>query len=275
MTAGSPGRVRPAVVERVLAVVSLLVCAGMVVLAGTTSKRAVADEVRPIPRSSAVPAPSSSSPPDPCRDDGTSGKRILALYVHGDRQENRYLSTKATFRERLARVDREFTRAAAVNGGGRRQVRLVRDRTCAAIVEDVAIAQIAMDTPDTIAAALQVLGYDRTDRKYIVWYDRAGCGKGFGAGGNDLPDWYNLYNFGPYYATLGTDCWGWAATLRELLKGLGAAGGDYSNFNTGPAPRSPLRRHWNVADSDFLDGRSTRPDPPLTSGFRPTPQSRD
>jgi hypothetical protein len=114
-----------------------------------------------------------------------------------------------------------------------RHPRYLRDGRCRTVVRDVTIPQQGMATVDTITAAIQGLGYDRTDRHYIVWYDNPGCGVGFGNGGDDDPSAANGYNAGPHYAAIGTDCWGWAPTLHELLHTLGAvaAGAPHGTAN--------------------------------------------
>lgn len=169
-----------------------------------------------------VAKPAADPTASACRDDGRSGRRIEALYVHGSAQRSRYTKQLTTFRTWLDQMDQAFVRAAQVHSGGVRHPRYLRDDQCRAVVRDVTIEQDAMENVDTITAAIKRQGFVRTDRKYIVWYDAKGCGVGFGNGGNDDPSWYNLYNFGPHYAAIGTDCWGWSPTLHELLHTLGA-----------------------------------------------------
>ena len=154
--------------------------------------------------------------------DGTSGKRIEALYVHGDEQTSRLPLLRSRFQNDLKLADAAVLQAAKQHGGGVRRLRYVRDAQCQTPVVDVTITQAAMKEVNTITAAIKAQGYSEPDRKYIVWYEAKGCGVSFGNGGSDEPGWYNLYNFGPHYATVGTDCWGWNNTLHELLHALGA-----------------------------------------------------
>jgi hypothetical protein len=157
-----------------------------------------------------------------CPGDDGADKRIQALYVHGDRQPALRVTQRKTFQEYLRQVDAAFVRAARLHSGGVRHPRYLLDPQCRPSVTDVVIPQATLSTVDTITAAIKTLGYNRNDRKYIVWYQMPGCGVGFGVGGDDRPDWFNLYNFGPHYAAIGTDCWSWGATLHELLHTLGA-----------------------------------------------------
>ncbi|WP_245633780.1 RICIN domain-containing protein [Amycolatopsis jejuensis] len=146
----------------------------------------------------------------------------------------------------------------------------------------MAIDPSVLTDPQTIADAIGKQGYNRSDRKYLVWYDKDGCGLAFGN-----------------YATVGTGCWSWQASGHELLHTLGAVqssaphassnghcwddedimcyddgglpnppghlvkscpgapenqidcnGDDY--FNTRPPAGTYIATHWNVANSDYL-----------------------
>lgn len=181
--------------------------------------------------------------------DGTSGKRIEALYVHGDAQTSRLPLLRTGFQNDLKQADEAIVRAAKQHSGGVRHLRYVRDARCQVPVVDVTIAQSAMKDVDTITAAIKAQGYGEPDRKYIVWYEANGCGVSFGNGGNDDRGWYNLYNFGPHYATVGTDCWGWAPTLHELLHALGAV--------QASAPHGTKNGHcWDDEDIMCYDDQS-------------------
>ncbi len=157
-----------------------------------------------------------------CDGDGVSGKRVQALYVRGNTQADRYSQFVGQFQTFTSQIDDIFVEAAARLGGGVRHVRYVHDASCRATVNNVVIAQSAMGNINTITSAIQAQGYNRADRKYIVWFDAGGCGLAFGNGGNDSPGASNPYNGGPHYATVGTGCWSWNATAHELLHTLGA-----------------------------------------------------
>ncbi|GLY31386.1 hypothetical protein [Kineosporia sp. NBRC 101731] len=202
-------------------VIGALVCLGLIPFAAG----ARAAQSAPVAAAAPAPAPFVSPEPTPqsqCVDDGTTGKRVMALYVRGDEQTDRFGAYEARFRGWLDTIDGAFVFSAKLNGGGWRKVRYVRDADCRQVIDDVVVPQASMESTDTITVALKSMGYDRADRKYIVWYDQDACGVGFGAGGNDQPQWFNLSNYGPHYAAIGTGCWGWAPTLHELLHTLGA-----------------------------------------------------
>jgi hypothetical protein len=157
-----------------------------------------------------------------CDGDGTGGKRVQPLYVHSTDQPDRHDELVEQFRTFADQIDDDFVEAAGRLGGGTRHVRFTTDADCRATLDDVAIDPSAMDTVDTITDAIKAQGYDHADRKYLVWYDKDGCGLAFGNGGDDRPGADNPYNAGPHYATIGTGCWSWQASGHELLHTLGA-----------------------------------------------------
>ncbi|TDV57854.1 ricin-type beta-trefoil lectin domain protein [Actinophytocola oryzae] len=206
------------IVRRLL--VTVLAVAGMTV-AGQAS---AAPRVVPDPPGAftdAPPAPSFGVTATICDGDGVSGKRVQAIYVRGDQQADRYGQFVGQFQTFADQIDQAFVEVAARTGGVR-HVRFVTNAACRAVVDNVVIPQSSMSTVDTITAALKTRGYNRTDRKYLYWYENSGCGLAFGSGGDDRPGADNPYNAGPHYATLGTGCWSWQASAHELLHTLGA-----------------------------------------------------
>ncbi len=200
--------------------------------------------------SASVAAPRSAV----CDGDGVSGKRVQALYVRGNGQADRYAQFAGQFQTFASQIDDAFAEAASRLGGGVRHVRYVTDASCRATIGNVVIAQGDMATVDTITNAIKAQGYNRADRKYVVWYDKDGCGLAFGNGGNDSPSSGNPYNAGPHYATVGTGCWSWQATGHELLHTLGAV--------QGSAPHSSAYGHcWDDEDIMCYDDGGL-PNPP-------------
>ncbi|WP_290054123.1 RICIN domain-containing protein [Amycolatopsis solani] len=189
-----------------------------------------------------------------CDGDGVSGKRVQALYVRGNTQADRYAQFAGQFQTFASQIDDAFVEAASRLGGGVRHVRYVTDSSCRATIGNVVIAQGDMATVDTITNAIKAQGHNRADRKYVVWYDKDGCGLAFGNGGNDSPGSGNPYNAGPHYATVGTGCWSWQATGHELLHTLGAV--------QGSAPHSSAYGHcWDDEDIMCYDDGGL-PNPP-------------
>lgn len=212
-------------------VLGLALCLSMMPFMAGERARGAAPAPGPAP--SPLPYQEPQPPAPECGDDGVSGKRVMAVYVHGDEQTSRFTSLESKFQRWLVQIDKAFIYSAGINGGGWRTVRYLRDDNCRPVIDEVSVPQSAMETVDSVTAALRAMGYQRPDRKYIVWYEHPeDCGVGFGAGGNDNPDWYNLYNYGPHYAAVGTPCWGWAPTLHELLHTLGGVNASAPNATT-------------------------------------------
>ncbi|MGP3980452.1 RICIN domain-containing protein [Streptomyces sp. KR80] len=156
-----------------------------------------------------------------CDGDGSSGKRVQALYVRGDAQADRYQQYKGTFQTFADQIDAAFVEGAG-RTGGTRHVRFVHDGNCRAVIDNVVIPQSAMSSVDSITNELKARGYNRSDRKYLFYHDSSGCGLAYGNGGDDRPGADNPYNAGPHYAAMGTGCWTWQASAHELLHNLGA-----------------------------------------------------
>lgn len=156
-----------------------------------------------------------------CDGNGTSGKRVQVLYVRGDGQADRYNQYVGTFQSFADQIDAAFVEGAQ-RTGGMRHVRFVHNASCRTAVDNVVIPQSSMSSVDSITAALKARGYNRTDRKYLFYYDNSGCGVAFGSGGDDRPGADNPFNSGPHYAALGTGCWTWQASAHELLHTIGA-----------------------------------------------------
>jgi hypothetical protein len=188
-----------------------------------------------------------------CGDDGISGRRVQLVYVQDETQERRYDEYVDRFREMARKIDAAFVEAGRRTGGVR-HVRFVSDGSCRPVIDHVVIGSAQIADSDLMIAALQVKGYDRTDRKYVVWYDHPGCGLAYGSAFDDRPGPGNSHNGGPGYATVGTECWTWHATAHELLHTLGAV--------QRSAPHATANSHcWDDEDIMCYDDGSI-PDPP-------------
>lgn len=185
--------------------------------AGTAAGAPTADTSRASASTAAAAEPTVT-----CDGDGTSGRRVQLVYVRGDQQADRYDEMLPQFRLWATQIDEIFV-AAGEQTGGVRHVRYVHDASCVPVVNHEVIPQASMSgAPQSVTDVLKTRGYNRTDRKYVVWYDAPGCGLAYGSGGDDRPAANNPYNAGPHYATVGTSCWTWHATAHELLHNLGA-----------------------------------------------------
>ncbi|MEJ3749266.1 hypothetical protein WEI85_39140 [Actinomycetes bacterium KLBMP 9797] len=159
-----------------------------------------------------------------CDGDGSSGKRVQMIYMRETSDTDRLSQFRATFQQWAPQVDQIFVDSARDTGGYRR-VRWVHDRSCVPTVTGLVVPDGTLNAFGTAFTALKNAGYNRTDRKYVMYAETtAWCGLGGGGpgAGDDRPGAENRYNSGPELATLGTNCWSWAATGHELLHTLGA-----------------------------------------------------
>lgn len=156
-----------------------------------------------------------------CDGDGKGGKRIQLLYVHTEGGKDRFGEWAPKFQEFAGTID-DYVNRAAKDTGGERHLRYVHDSECKPVVDNVALPDGDMASPDSIAKALTSRGYDDPNRNYQFWYERDGCGVAFGGEGDDSPGEGNGYNKGGHFAAIGTSCWSWSASGHELLHALGA-----------------------------------------------------
>ncbi|MDH6580444.1 RICIN domain-containing protein [Kitasatospora sp. MAP5-34] len=196
------------------------------------------------PASAGAPAP--AAPADGgsavvCDGDGTSGNRVQVLYVHGSDQD-RYAQYLASFKKWAADVDVIYD-ASAQQTGGDRHVRYVTDADCTANVLDVQLPDSALSDFGATNDALAQLGYNRHDRKYMMFADAAVyCGIGTFAG-DERPEQANLSNFGPSYGRSDSACWSAHVAAHELGHNLGAVNNS--------APYSSKAAHCTV-DWDLM-----------------------
>jgi hypothetical protein len=166
-----------------------------------------------------------------CEGDGTSGRRVEVLYVHGT--TSRYNEYLETFRTLAEGVDVIFNESARETGG-ERHVRYVTETVngaCRPVVRDVRIADSALNANDwaPLLNAVRAAGYTRTDRKYLQFVDATVyCGIGGFAGDTRKSD-ANRSNSGPEYARADSGCWSAGVAAHELGHTLGAVNNNAPN----------------------------------------------
>jgi hypothetical protein len=107
----------------------------------------------------------------PCLGDGTSGFRVQAVYAFPADQPTRYAQVRPLIQGWAhANVD-EVVQASAVETGESRRVRFVTDASCQVVVDEVQLSAAGDDSLANTVSELRTLGYDRSDRKYLVWVD--------------------------------------------------------------------------------------------------------
>ncbi|MET7426200.1 hypothetical protein [Dactylosporangium sp. NPDC005555] len=166
-----------------------------------------------------------------CEGDGTSGRRVEVLYIHGT--TSRYSQYLETFRTLAEGVDTIFNESAKETGG-ERHVRYVTETVngaCRPVVRDVKIADAALNANDwaPLLNAVKAAGYNRTDRKYLQFVDaNVYCGIGGLAGDTRKSD-ANRSNTGPEYARADNGCWSAGVAAHELGHTLGAVNNNAPN----------------------------------------------
>ncbi len=105
-----------------------------------------------------------------CVGDGVAGKRVQAVYAYpADRGDN-YDEIAPFIRLWAGVVDAAFNDSAAETGGVR-HVRFVTGPDCRLDVAKVALSTAGVASLAGTAAELAAQGFDRPDRKYLVWVD--------------------------------------------------------------------------------------------------------
>ncbi|MFL4951843.1 hypothetical protein ACJ6WE_37755 [Streptomyces sp. MMS24-I31] len=156
----------------------------------------------------------------PCTGDGKSGNRVQVLYVHAPGQ-NRLAQYRSSFQRWAADTDSIYNDSAKETGGTR-HIRFLTDSACAAKVTAVELPASDMQSFDGMNRDLGAKGFDRHDRKYLIFSDaKKYCGIGTLAG-DDRPGAGNLSNFGPSYARVDAGCWSGQTAAHELGHNLGA-----------------------------------------------------
>ena len=178
-------------------------------------------------------AAGATSPAVTCDGDGTSGYRTQAMYVVEAGATNRYASLLGQLKVWAAGTDDVINRSAALTGGVR-NVRYVTeagaDGTCEAKVLNVTVPAGSTSSFGATIQAVQNLGHNLTNRKYLMWVDaRVLCGVAT-VYPYDTDDQGN-YNNGSYaqYARVDSACWGYgdggyqnSVEAHELVHTLGA-----------------------------------------------------
>ncbi|WP_232344762.1 RICIN domain-containing protein [Actinoplanes awajinensis] len=156
-----------------------------------------------------------------CESDGQSGRRVQMLYLYAAGTATRYNTFVNSFRTWAGGVDAIFD-ASAGETGGSRHVRYVTTPECTVAVAEVELPPGSLDSFTDTVKALGDLGYNRTDRKYLMFAD-ANVYCGIATYVDDKrPGRTNRNNGGPSYSRVDSGCWSSAVAARELTHALGA-----------------------------------------------------
>jgi hypothetical protein len=163
-----------------------------------------------------------------CDGDGVAGKRVQVLYAYAAGTTSRFSKYLASFRTWAAGVDTIYD-ASAQETGGVRHLRYVTTADCQVAVDEVEVPAGAMDTFNATIGALRTLGYNRTDRKYMIFGEsQVYCGIGSFAG-DDRAGSVNRSNGGPSYGRSDSGCWSAGTAAHELGHNLGAVNNSSPN----------------------------------------------
>jgi hypothetical protein len=156
----------------------------------------------------------------PCIGDGTLGNRVQVIYARSPLVPDRYASLLASLRQWAAEADQALWLSAGETGGGR-HLRWVTDNACQLQVAKALLTPAGEASFDQMRTELQLLGFNRSDRKYLVWVDAAVGICGLGEVYDDQRTSNNINNTGPMYARVDAPCWHYAE-LHEISHTLGA-----------------------------------------------------
>lgn len=189
-----------------------------------TREEEVAGSAEPGEASTTVVTPEEvgGDAPLPCVGDGRSGPRVQAIYAHPSDKPNRYTSVLPLLRQYAADLAVRLDLAAGRSGEGRKVRYVTSGSPCVLDVANVTLSRSGDDTFAGSVAELRARGYNRSDRKYLVWVDSAVgiCGIAH-VYDDDRPGADNANNGGNMFARADAPCWG-HAELHELLHTLGA-----------------------------------------------------
>ena len=118
----------------------------------------------------AVPGTAAAAATVPCYGNGTDGYRVQLVYARSTTAADRFASFSASFVAAAARMD-EVVNMSAAETGGTRHVRFVTDAFCQPVIDRVTLTAGGMGDFNAMISELRAKGYNRTDRKYLVWAD--------------------------------------------------------------------------------------------------------
>ena len=163
-----------------------------------------------------------------CDGDGQTGKRVQVLYAYEAGTESRFAKYEASFKTWAAGVDTIYD-ASAQETGGSRHLRYVTTADCQVDVREVELPAGGLKDFSATMSALKQLGWNRTDRKYMIFGEsKVYCGIGTFTG-DDKPGAQNRNNSGASYGRNDSGCWSPSVAAHELGHNLGAVSNSAPN----------------------------------------------
>jgi hypothetical protein len=161
-----------------------------------------------------------------CIGDGVSGARVQAIYaVAADRTDRSATVIPAIRATYAPRVDWQFNQSAAETGAEAHVTFVTEPDAGSNCQLSVVVAHLSAagdDSFSSTASELKALGFNRPDRKYLVWTDaNVLCGVG-SVFSDAKPGLSNLNNgYAPMFARVDAACWNYAEG-HELMHTLGS-----------------------------------------------------
>jgi hypothetical protein len=154
-----------------------------------------------------------------CIGDGVEGMRVQAIYARASNVSDRFFSVAGLIAQYAADADYAINISAGQSNVGRR-IRFVTS-SCDLDIAGVTLSTTGDDTFSAMRSELRAKGFNRNDRKYLVWMDASVgiCGLGEMLI-DDRATQDNANNRGPSYARVDTPCWNYAEA-HELIHTLG------------------------------------------------------
>ena len=163
-----------------------------------------------------------------CDGDGVTGKRVQVMYVYEAGTESRFAKYEASFRTWAAGVDAIYD-ASAQETGGSRHLRYVTTADCQVDVREVEVPAGGLKDFSATMSALKQLGWNRTDRKYMIFGEsKVYCGIGTFTS-DDKPGEKNRNNSGASYGRNDSGCWTAGVAAHEIGHNLGAVSNSAPN----------------------------------------------
>lgn len=207
--------------------------------------------------------------PSVCVGTGSDGPRVQVLYARASDRASRFSAFVGTFRQ-IALDANYALQQSAGETGGKRTIRFLHDAGCVIDVREAVMTATGDDDFASTIRDLKSLGYNRTDRRYLVFVDNrtdiGNCGVGHvGGTGSGLPDGlFPLYTRVDAVIGSGT-CWNAHTALHELTHTLGAVQDGTGASGLPGAPHATANHHCtddydvmcyddNTEDGDPADG---------------------
>ena len=147
---------------------------------------------------------------------------MQVIYARAADVADRYDAVVGVIRQAAVNADKVFVDSAAETGG-LRHVRWVTDASCGLAVDRVQLSASGDDSLTATQTELSALGYNRSDRKYLIMVDAmVYCGIS-GIRSDDRPTADNTNETAASYSRVDSNCWSKSTSVEahELMHGLG------------------------------------------------------